>query len=100
MKVLFIVKPKDRNDIPGTVEFEGFVPQIRNLMTASLGGKGYTLETSFDQSSVLYPKMFKFDYIEEKSFLHKPREVIDAFLDAIEKTGVCIAKYDVHVTIE
>ncbi len=100
MKALFTVRPKDRNDIPGTMEFESRVFDIKKLMKASLGRNGYTLETSFDQSSVLYPKLFKFDYVSEKSTCHTPREVVNAFFDAIEKTGICISKYDMHITIE
>lgn len=100
MKALFTVKPKDRNDIPGTMEFESRVYDIKKLMKASLEENGYTLETNFDQSSVLYPKMFKFDYVSERSTCHAPREVVDAFFDAIEKTGICISKYDIHITIE
>lgn len=100
MKALFMVRPKDRNDISGTMEFESHVYEIKKLMKASLGDNGYKLETSFDQSSVLYPKMFKFDYESEKAMRHPPRQVIDAFFDAIEKIGVCLSKYDVHITIE
>ena len=100
MKTLFIVKPKDRNDIPGTMEFESHVFDIKKLMKASLAKNGYTLETNFDQSSVLYPKMFKFDYESEKTAGHTPREVIDAFFEAVEKTGICLSKYDVHITVE
>jgi hypothetical protein len=100
MKTLFTVKPKDRNDIPGTMEFESHVFDIKKLMQASLGKNGYTIETNFDQSSVLYPKMFTFDYVSGIPVSHAPREVIDAFFDAIENTGICLSKYDVHITIE
>ena len=100
MKTLFTVKPKDRNDIPGTMEFESHVFDVKKLMKASLGKNGYTLETNFDQSSVLYPKMFKFDYVSEKSSSHTAREVVDTFFEAIEQTGICLSKYDVHITVE
>lgn len=100
MKTLFTVKPKDRNDIPGTMEFESHVFDVKTLMKASLGKNGYTLETNFDQSSVLYPKMFKFDYVSERYSSHSAREVVDAFFEAIEQTGICLSKYDVHITVE
>ncbi len=99
MKVLFTVKPKDRNDLSGTIEFERRVFDIKRMMMSALGGEGYALETGFNQASVLYPKRFMFDYDSGNKALHDPKRVIDAFFDAIERTGICISKYDVHVTI-
>ena len=99
MKALFTIKPKDRNDLSGTMEFEKHVYDIKKIMMDSLGEDCYGLETSFDQSSVLYPKRFMFDYESETSACHGPRDVIDAFFDAIEDIGICISKYDVHVTV-
>lgn len=100
MKVLFTVKQKDRNDIPCMHEFEQQVYPIKKHMMTSLGAGKYGIETSFDQASVLYPKRFMFDYLSEDHTIHGPKEVIDAFFDAIEATGVCIAKFDVHITAE
>lgn len=101
MKALFLVKQKDRNDIPCSEEFERRVYDIKKQMLGKLGDKyRYSIETSFDQSSVLYPKRFMFDYVSETAVCHKPKEVVDAFFDAIESTGICISKFDVHVTIE
>lgn len=100
MKALFTVKPKDRNDIPAMMEFEKHVYDIKKLMTDSLGNGCYKIETSFDQSSVLYPKLFMFDYTSETGACHNAREVINAFLDAIDKIGICLSKYDLHVTVE
>lgn len=99
MKALFTIKPKDRNDLSGTMEFEKHVYDIKKIMMNSLGEECCDLETSFDQSSVLYPKRFMFDYESETSACHGPRDVIDAFFDAIEDIGICISKYDVHVTV-
>ncbi|CAJ37682.1 hypothetical protein RCIX2637 [Methanocella arvoryzae MRE50] len=100
MKVLFMVKQKDRNDIPCAYEFEQQVFNIKKGMKAALGTGNYDIQTSFDQASVLYPKRFMFDYISEDHTIHKPRAVIDAFFDTIEKTGICLSKFDVHITIE
>ncbi|MDI6895888.1 hypothetical protein [Methanocella conradii] len=99
MKALFTVKPKDRNDLSGTMELEKHVYDIKRIMMGSLGSEGYVLETSFDQASVLYPKRFMFDYDSGDKACHSPKDVIGAFFDAIERTGTCISKYDVHVTI-
>jgi hypothetical protein len=99
MKVLFTVKPKDRNDLSGTMEFEKSVYDIKTMMMDALGKDGYVLETGFNQASVLYPKRFMFDYDSGNKALHDPKSVINAFFDAIERTGICISKYDVHVTI-
>ena len=100
VKVLFTVRQKDRNDISGMLEFEGLVPAIKKGMTDRLGSGPYAIETSFDQASVLYPKRFMFDYAAQDHRLHRPRQVIDAFFDAIDATGVCLSKNDVHITIE
>jgi hypothetical protein len=99
MKALFTIKPKDRNDLSGTMEFEKQVYEIKKIMMDSLGKDCYGLETSFDQSSVLYPKRFMFDYESVKVACHGPREVIDAFFEAIDRTGICLSKYDFHVTV-
>jgi hypothetical protein len=100
VKLLFTVKQKDRNDISGMLELEQQVPVIKKGMMDSLGGGSYVIETSFDQASVLYPKRFMFDYATPDHRLHKPRQVIDAFFDAIDGTGVCLSKNDVHITVE
>lgn len=100
VKVLFTVKLKDRNDIPGSMEMEQQVFAIKKDMAARLGCGSYTIETSFDQASVLYPKRFMFDYQAQDHKIHKPRQVIDAFFDAVEATGICLSKYDVHITVE
>ncbi len=100
VKVLFTVRQKDRNDISGMLEFERHVPAIKKSMTDRLGGGPYAIETSFDQASVLYPKRFMFDYAAQDHRLHKPRQVIDAFFDAIDATDVCLSKHDVHITVE
>lgn len=100
MKVLFMVKQKDRNDIPCMHEFEQQVYNVKKGMKAALGPGAYDVQTSFDQASVLYPKRFMFDYVSEKPTLHKPKVVIDAFFDAVEATGVCLSKFDVHITVE
>ena len=100
MKVLFMVKQKDRNDIPCMLEFEQQVYNVKKGMKTALGPGPYEIETSFDQASVLYPKRFMFDYKAENHTLHKPRAVIDAFFDSIETTGVCLSKFDVHITVE
>ena len=98
MKALFTIKPKDRNDLSGTMEFEKHVYDIKKVMMDSLGEECYDLQTSFDQASVLYPKRFMFDYASGKA-CHGPKDVIDAFFDAIDETGICLSKYDVHVTV-
>jgi hypothetical protein len=100
VKVLFTVRQKDRNDISGMLELEGLVPAIKKGMTDRLGAGSYAIETSFDQASVLYPKRFMFDYSADDHRLHRPRQVIDAFFDAIDATGVCLSKNDVHITVE
>jgi hypothetical protein len=100
VKVLFTVRQKDRNDISGMLELERLVPAIKKSMTDSLGGGSYVIETSFDQASVLYPKRFMFDYAAQDHRLHRPRQVIDAFFDSIDATGVCLSKCDVHITVE
>jgi hypothetical protein len=100
VKVLFTVKQKDRNDISGMLEVEQLVPGVKKGMTALLGDGPYTIETRFDQASVLYPKRFMFDYTAPDHRLHRPREVIDAFFDAIDATGICLSKHDVHITVE
>jgi hypothetical protein len=100
VKVLFTLKQKDRNDIAGMLELERLVPGIKKGMTSRLGGGPYTVETRFDQASVLYPKRFMFDYAAEDHRLHRPREVVDAFFDSVDETGVCLSKNDVHITIE
>jgi hypothetical protein len=100
VKVLFTVRQKDRNDISGMLELEGLVPAIKKGMMDRLGGGSYAIETSFDQASVLYPKRFMFDYAAEDHRLHRPRQVIDAFFDAVDTTGACLSKNDVHITIE
>ncbi|MCD1295682.1 hypothetical protein CUJ83_11805 [Methanocella sp. CWC-04] len=101
MKVMFTVKQKDRNDLPCMLEFEKQVYGIKKQMVDSLGEKyDFTIETSFDQASVLYPKRFMFDYVSETAVCHHPMDVISAFFKAIESTGICISKYDVHITVE
>ncbi len=100
VKVLFTVKLKDRNDIPGSMEFEERVTAIKKDMVSRLGSGPGTVETSFDQASVLYPKRFMFDYAAQDHTRHGPKEVIDAFFDAIEATDICLSKYDVHITVE
>jgi hypothetical protein len=100
VKVLFTLKQKDRNDISGMLELERHVPAIKKGMTDHLGSGPYAIETSFDQASVLYPKRFMFDYAAQDHRLHRPRQVVDAFFDSIDATGVCLSKYDVHITIE
>jgi hypothetical protein len=100
VKVLFTVKQKDRNDTSGMLEFERLVPEIKKSMTNLLGDGPYAIETSFDQASVLYPKRFMFDYTAQDHRIHRPREVVDAFFDAVDATGVCLSKHDVHITIE
>jgi hypothetical protein len=100
VKVLFSVRQKDRNDIAGMLEFEEFVPALKKGMIDRLGAGAYVIETSFDQASVLYPKRFMFDYAAQDHRLHRPRQVIDAFFDAIDATGLCLSKYDVHITLE
>jgi hypothetical protein len=40
-----------------------------------------------------------FDYESGDPGCHGPKDVIDAFFDAIERTGICLSKYDVHVTV-
>jgi hypothetical protein len=69
-------------------------------MTQRLGDGQYAIETRFDQASVLYPKRFMFDYAAEDHRLHKPRDVVDAFFDSVDGTGICLSKYDVHITVE
>jgi hypothetical protein len=100
VKVLFTVRQKDRNDIAGMLELEGLVPAIKRDMTDRLGSGAYAIETSFDQASMLYPKRFMFDYAAQDHRLHKPRQVIDAFFDAIDSTGARLSKNDVHIAIE
>jgi hypothetical protein len=100
VKVLFTVKPKDRNDIPGSMEMEQRVFDVKKGMEARLGRGPYTVETGFDQASVLYPRRFMFDYRAEDHTIHQPKEVIGAFFDAVDETGICLSKYDVHVTVE
>jgi hypothetical protein len=100
VKVLFTIKQKDRNDMAGMLELERLVPGIKKGMTDRLGKGPYTIETRFDQASVLYPKRFMFDYAAKDHRLHGPREVTDAFFDAVDATGVCLSKNDVHITIE
>jgi len=100
MKVLFMVKQKDRNDIPCMHEFETQVYNIKKGMKAALSSGPYEIVTSFDQASVLYPKQFMFDYVSENHTLHKPRAVIDAFFDTVDATGICLSKFDVHITVE
>lgn len=101
MKALFTVKPKDRNDLPCSIEFEKHVFDVKKAMQKTLGKKPeYTIETSFDQASVLYPKRFMFDYMSNDAMGHGPKNVVDAFFDAVAGTGVCLSKYDVHITIE
>jgi hypothetical protein len=100
VKVLFTVKQKDRNDISGMLELERQVPAIKKGMADHLGGGSYAIETSFDQASVLYPKRFMFDYATQDHRMHRPRQIIDAFFDSIDATGVCLPKYDVHITVE
>ena len=100
VKVLFTVRPKDRNDIAGMMELERLVPAIKKGMTDRLGSGSYAIETRFDQASVLYPKRFMFDYAAEDHRLHRPRRVVDAFFDAVEGTGVCLSRNDVLITIE
>lgn len=100
VKVLFTVRQKDRNDLACSLEFEHAVPVVKTAMMSRLGSGPYVIETSFDQASVLYPKRFMFDYGAQDHTLHRPRDVIDAFFDAVEATGVCLAKFDVHVTVE
>lgn len=100
VKVLFTVKQKDRNDIAGMLELERLVPVIKKGMTERLGTRPYAIETRFDHASVLYPKRFMFDYAAEDHRQHPPREVIDAFFDAIDATGLCLSKCDVHITVE
>ncbi len=99
MKALFTINPKDRNDLSGTMEFEKRVYDIKKVMMDSLGGECYDLQTSFDQASTLYPKRFMFDYVSGIAACHGPKDVIDAFFDAIDETGICLSKYDVHVTV-
>ena len=99
MKALFTIKPKDRNDLSGSMEFEKHVYNIKKIMMESLGNDCYGLETSFDQASVLYPKRFMFDYESESGACHEPKAVIDAFFEAINRTGICLSKYDLHVTV-
>ncbi len=99
MKALFTIKPKDRNDLPGTMEFEKHVYDIKKIMMDALGKSDYELTTSFDQSSVLYPKRFMFDYESAGAACHEPRAVVDAFFEAINRTGICLSKYDLHVTV-
>ncbi len=99
MKALFTVKPKDRNDPGCATEFEKHVYEIKKIMMESLGEGAYQLNTSFDQASVLYPKRFMFDYESETGACHQPRDVVDAFLGAVEKTGICLTKYDLHITV-
>jgi hypothetical protein len=96
MKALFTVTPKDRNDLPATLEFEKHVFAIKRSMTGRLEG---SLSTSFDQSSVLYPKRFMFDFEPANKAYYDPKEVADAFFDAVGKTDICLSKYDVHITI-
>ena len=100
VKVLFTIKQKDRNDIGGMIEAERLVPGIKKGMTDRLGNGPYSIETRFDQASVLYPKRFMFDYAAEDHRLHLPKQVIDAFFDAVEATDICLSKYDVHITVE
>jgi hypothetical protein len=99
MKALFTIKPKDRNDLSGTMEFEKHVYDIKKVMMDSLGEECYDLQTSFDQASSLYPKRFMFDYVSGKAACYGPKDVIDAFFDAIDETGICLSKYDFHVTV-
>jgi hypothetical protein len=100
VKVLFTLKQKDRNDISGMMEVERLVPGIKKGMTERLGDGRYAIETRFDQASVLYPKRFMFDYSADDHRLHRPRAVVDAFFDAVDATGICLSKYDVHITVE
>jgi hypothetical protein len=100
LKVLFTVKLKDRNDIPGSMEFEERVTAIKKDMIARLACHTDAVQTSFDQASVLYPKRFMFDYTAQDHARCGPRDVINAFFDAIEATGICLSKYDVHITVE
>ncbi len=100
LKVLFTVKLKDRNDLPGSMEFEEQVTAIKSDMIARLTCGANAIQTSFDQASVLYPKRFMFDYAAQDHARRGPKEIIDAFFDAIEATGICLSKYDVHITIE
>jgi hypothetical protein len=96
MKALFTVTPKDRNDLPAATEFEKQVFAIKRSITGRVKGR---LSTSFDQSSVLYPKRFMFDFESIKKAYYEPKEVVDAFFVAVDETGVCLSKYDVHITI-
>lgn len=98
MKALFTIKPKDRNDLSGTMELEKRVFDIKKSMLEALGKDCGGLETSFDQASVLYPKRFMFDY-ESVGACYGPKDVVDAFFDAVNKTGICLSKYDLHVTV-
>ncbi len=100
LKVLFTVKLKDRNDLPGSMEFEEQVTAIKKDMVSRLGIGPGSIETAFDQASVLYSKRFMFDYAAQDHTGHGPKKVIDAFFDAIEATGICLSKYDVHITVE
>ena len=100
VKVFFTVRQKDRNDISGMLELERLVPEIKKGMKDRLGSSPYAIDTRFDQASVLYPKRFMFDYAAEDHRLHQPRQVIDAFFDAVDATGICLSKYDVHITVE
>lgn len=99
MKALFTIQPKDRNDVPGTEELEKRVYEIKRIVMDALGEGDYTLETGFDQSSTLYPRRFLFDYESEGPGGPGPKDVIDAFFDAVYGTGICLAKYDIHVSI-
>lgn len=100
LKVLFTIKLKDRNDIPGSMEFEEQVTAIKKGMVSRLACSPGSVQTSFDQASVLYPKRFMFDYAARDHTSRGPKEVIDAFFDAIEATDICLSKYDVHITVE
>ena len=100
MKTLFTVKPKDRNDIPGTMEFESHVFDVKKLMKASLGKNGYTTGNKFRPVLRIVSENVQVRLRVGKPVSHAPREVIDAFFEAIENTGICLSKYDVHITIE
>lgn len=81
------------------MELEKRVFDIKKSMLEALGRDSGGLETSFDQASVLYPKRFMFDYEAPAGACHGPKDVVDAFFDAVNKTGICLSKYDLHVTV-
>ncbi len=68
-------------------------------MMDSPGKDCYGLEMSLHQVYKLYPKRFMFYYESEKTACHGPKDVIDAFFEAIDRTGICLSKYDLHVTV-